>query len=55
MKDERSRLDANRRDTIIAKRCPCGAWYTTRLRSRQLCLRCETLSNIKHLEIKSFI
>ena len=42
MKDERSRADANRRDKIIAKQCKsCGQWFTTRLGSRVLCLRCE--------------
>ena len=29
-------------DKIIAKQCPhCAKWFTTRLRSRILCLRCE--------------
>jgi len=28
---------------IVAKQCPhCTKWFTTRLRSRVLCLRCET-------------
>jgi hypothetical protein len=29
-------------DKIIAKQCPgCRNWFTTRLRSRVLCLHCE--------------
>ena len=44
MKGIRDALKRERQGrVIVAKQCPhCTKWFTTRLRSRVLCLRCET-------------
>jgi hypothetical protein len=48
MKDIRNQARAQARDDkIIARQCAgCNAWFTTRLRSRVLCLRCEATQEI---------